>query len=62
MIQASGPYNVFGDNAYASLIGSLREATQGLVDVSIYFFIYNWSLGNGNTQYLSYIFEVDIEY
>ena len=38
MIQASGPYNVFGDNAYASLIGSLREATQGLVDVSIYFF------------------------
>ena len=34
MIQASGPYNVFGDNAYDSLIGSLREATQGLVDVS----------------------------
>ena len=35
ILQASSPYNVFGDSAYDSFIGSLRETTQGFINVSI---------------------------
>ena len=34
ILQASSPYNVFGDSAYDSFIGSLRETTQGFINVS----------------------------
>ena len=35
ILQASSPYNVFGDSAYDSFIGSLRETTQGFINVSL---------------------------